>query len=106
MAQALKTGREGGTMASMIDLERICREAGGRLTRLATGHGQSAEAWVFELTDYHDKPTHAIARIVNVVLEEAAKAAEGVYVLSDDEPTGRGYLDDAARAVRALRLPE
>ena len=93
----------------MIDIERICREAGGTLTRLATGHGRSGEAWVFHVTDYYEQPTHSLARLCNAVLEEAAKAAEAEKNPDPRYDVNRASnqgIDDAMKAIRALRLPE
>jgi hypothetical protein len=93
----------------MIDLERICREAGGTLTLLTTGHGQSGEAWVFHVTDYYEKPTHSLARLCNAVLEEAVKAVEAEKNPDPRYDVNRASnqgIDDAAAAIRALRVPE
>jgi hypothetical protein len=92
----------------MIDIERICREAGGTLTRLATGHGQSGEAWVFHVTDYYEQPTHSLARLCNAVLEEAAKVCDTAAEAPWDETSDRPSVNagDCATFIRALRVSE
>lgn len=86
-----------------IDLERICREAGARFDTVGEESGMYC-GWVFPTNNNDRCPS--LSRLCNAVLEEAEKAVEVVHVMFEDEPTGRGYLDDAVKAIRALRVPE
>ena|SRR5687767_12256813 len=80
----------------VIDLKRICRDAG-----MKQRHGLPDD-WYEDPHGMFEGPsdgvsTRALARLVNAVLEEAAKVADGYF-----DHYNSGCVD----AIRALRVPD